>query len=161
VKATFETRVTERSLYPLFDDIASLMSHIEHRLYVELYVHHRDANDIKREALVTYGITGRQFNGVSRVLAGKVSASIESMKLHRSSLEERVASAKSWLKKKDEKITSLTKAIATEERRIHPKSKRVNHPALTGGACGKVPQAQVDQGAQSKGGVGTEQKRFR
>jgi len=37
----------------------------------------------------------------------------------------------------------------------------VNHPALTGGACGKVPQAQVDQGAQLKGGVGAEQKRFR
>jgi hypothetical protein len=37
----------------------------------------------------------------------------------------------------------------------------VNHPALTGGACGTFPQAQVDQGARSKGGAGTEQKRFR
>jgi len=128
VKATFEARVADRSLYPLFDDIASLMSHVERRLYVDLYVHKRDANEVKREALVAYGVTGRQFNGVARALAGKVSASIESMKLYRSSLEERIASAKTWLKKKDRKIASLTKAIAAEGRRINPKSKRARPP---------------------------------
>jgi len=38
---------------------------------------------------------------------------------------------------------------------------KVNHPALTGGACGTFPQAQVDQGARLKRCVGAEQKRFR
>jgi len=75
VKATFEARVADRSLYPLFDDIASLMSHVEHRLYVDLYVHHRDANEVKREALVAYGVTSRQFNGVARVISRNSDAS--------------------------------------------------------------------------------------
>jgi Rad3-related DNA helicase len=57
--------------------------------------------------------------------------------------------------------TLVTTATHSLQSQVVEKDIPVNHPALTGGACGKVPQAQVDQGARSKGGVGTEQKRFR
>jgi IS605 OrfB family transposase len=123
-KATYETRLTDTSLYPLYEDVASLMAGLEHRLYVEVYIQKRTLAEVKREALVTFGVTGRQFNGVSRILSGKVDAALESMKLHRSSLEERISSAESWIKKKERDVNSLAKKIHAEERRIRPTSKR-------------------------------------
>lgn len=127
--ATFEDRVPHQDLYPLFEDIAALMAQVEHRLYVDVYVGHRPVSEVKREYLQTYGITGRQFNAVSRALAGKVDGALESKKLHRSSLQDRIASAEKWLKTTDKKVKAQTKAIAAEEKRLHPKSTRVTAPS--------------------------------
>ena len=123
-KATYETRLINTNLYQLYEDIASLMAVLEHRLYVEVYVKLRPLSEVKREMLAGFGVTGRQFNGVQRILVGKVDGAIESAKLRRTSLQERISSAESWLKKKERDINSLAKKIHAEERRIRPISKR-------------------------------------
>ena len=128
MKVTYETKLRDRDLYPLFDDIAALMSRIEHRLYVEVYVKHRDLGQVKKEMLVACGVTGRQFNGVQRVLAGKADGAIESKKLHRDSLNERISSARTWLKKTERRVDKLTKDIAAEERRVTHPTKRTKPP---------------------------------
>ena len=126
--ATYETRIADRGLYPLLEDIAGLMARLEHCLFVEHYVKGRPLANVKREMLIGFGVTGRQFNGTQRVLAGKVQAVGESAKLHLSSLQGRISSSKSWLKKKEKKAASLTKAIAIEEKRIPLLSKRTKAP---------------------------------
>ncbi len=128
MKATYETRLPDRSLYPLYEDVAALTAHVEHRLYVEVYVHQRDLKDVKRELLESYGVTGRQFNGLARSLAGKVAAALEPMKLHRSALEGRITSAKSWVKEKEKKVAAATKVIRTEEKRARSTSRRTKAP---------------------------------
>lgn len=114
----------DKALCQLLDDIAALMAKVEHRLYVEAYVKKLSLKSLKPKFCEDYGITARYFNGVSALLAGKVHSALESKKLQAKSLEERIASAKSWLKKTDKKVASLTKKIAAEQKRLHPRSKR-------------------------------------
>ncbi|MDR7435721.1 MAG: transposase, partial [Armatimonadota bacterium] len=61
---TFEAKIKDPSIYPILDAIAALMNHVQRHLFVDMYIRRRPLSALKREYLVRFGITARQFNAV-------------------------------------------------------------------------------------------------
>jgi IS605 OrfB family transposase len=89
---TSEARIRpdESGLYPKLNATADLLCQTERWAYRELYQKHREAKDVKREALVKFGITGRQFNGISQLLRGMVAAQKTALFNRKDSLENKL-----------------------------------------------------------------------
>lgn len=89
---TCEAKVRDASVYPLLDAAAELYARAERNLFVDRYVDGRPLKDLKREFLVRFGLTARQFNAIAAELSGKVQAARESARHRVASLRRRTAS---------------------------------------------------------------------
>lgn len=92
VKVTFETRIKDRSLYPLLEAFAALFGCVERTLFRDHYVRGEPLPDCKRRYLPAFGITARMFNAVASVLGGKVKAAHEARKRHARRLRDQIRS---------------------------------------------------------------------
>lgn len=124
---TFETKLPEGQ-HQLFSVIAELSGRVERSLYHDLFIRQRNGNEVKREYLTRFGITGRQYNAIYHTLQGKVEAAREGRKLRISSLKESIASAESAigqaqrdLKRKDLDLKSRHRLKFT----LHQKKRRL------------------------------------
>ena len=74
MQVTFESKVKDVSLDPLFDRMAALYSRVERSLYVDLYGRGLKIKDLKRQHIPKFGITARQSGAIAVGLKGKVKA---------------------------------------------------------------------------------------
>ena len=107
--ATFEAKVFDQALSPLFSSIADLYAQAEHALYVDHYVRGRPETECKREYLGRFRLTARQFNAVAVNLRGKVEAAKEAQKLHIEQLKGAIAAAEKAVKKAERGLSQLGK----------------------------------------------------
>lgn len=90
MEATVGTKIRDGSVYPALDAIADRMAHAERHLFLDRYVHGKSWGALKREYIVRFRMTARQFNSITSDLAGKVNASRDSMLRHLRNLDKRV-----------------------------------------------------------------------
>ena len=84
---TIETRIKGKSVFPLLEQCASLLSRLERLLFTALYVRLEKLTDAKRRFIGEHRITARQFNAVHRQLEAKVESWREARKLHLTAVE--------------------------------------------------------------------------
>ena len=107
--ATFEAKVPDQALSPLFSSIAGLFAQAEHALYVDQYVRGRPVTECKQEYLREFGLTARQFNAAAANLRGKVEAAKEAQKLHIDQIKGAIAAAEKAVKKAERGLAKLGK----------------------------------------------------
>ncbi len=118
MQATFQARIADETVYPVFDAIAHLYGRVERRLYVDLHVHGGSPGALKREYLARYGLTARQFNAVAVTLRGRMDAARESQ-------AEQVAGLRVSVAATERAIGKLQKKYAVLGRR--PRGQRFTH----------------------------------
>lgn len=126
MQATFEAKITDRVLYSALDAIGELCGEVERHLFVDLYIHRRNLTELKKEYLVRFGITARQFNAVNFNLSGKVQAALESQKIQLISVRGQVAGLEKAVKELERKISK--KDMKSRERfrfNLHQKKRRL------------------------------------
>lgn len=64
MESTFQAKIKVEGLTPLFAAIAELYGRAERHLYVDLYLRKRPLKECKREYLIRFGLTARQFNAL-------------------------------------------------------------------------------------------------
>ena len=103
-RVTFSTRVKVRSVYPALDEISDLLNHAKRHLFVDRYVRGKSVAACKKEYLTRFGITARQFNAISRDLAGQVRASREAAGMGLRRLRRRIAHLDRRIRKRTERL---------------------------------------------------------
>jgi IS605 OrfB family transposase len=91
---------------------AELLSHARHWAFKEIHILHRPVAEVKKEAIVNFGLTARQFNGLNTQLEQAVESWREGLKFQIANLGER-------LKALPKTIAILEKKIA-KERKLGP-----------------------------------------
>ncbi len=110
--ATFEAKVRDQALGPLFSSIAELFALAEHALYVDHYVRGRPEKGCKREYLRRFRLTARQFNAIAVDLRGKVDAARAAQKLHIGQLQGAIAAAEKAIRKAERDLAKLGRQVA-------------------------------------------------
>ena len=106
---TYQTRCKLDELASsILDNCSSLYGSIERHLFRDL-IKKLPLNDLKREYLVKYGITARQFNACRVSAEGKIDSVKESRKLRIEELKEKIASLEKKLPKIKNKIITHQK----------------------------------------------------
>jgi len=134
MQVTLCGRIKDKSLYPALDATAKLMEQVERLYFRERFIKHGQPNELKRQFLKEYGITGRQLNGIIFSLAGKVDATkkclqrnLETKERKLEAVKKRIREAltgkdKDWFKihqyerqavRLEDTITKLNKRIAS------------------------------------------------
>jgi hypothetical protein len=103
VKATFEARIKDESVYPALDAIADHLNHTQRHLFVDRYVHLRPSRGLKREYIVRFGVTARQFNAISNDLQGKVNAARKAVARRIRGLRGRISHLRGYVCKLQER----------------------------------------------------------
>ncbi|MDI6894777.1 MAG: transposase [Bacillota bacterium] len=140
VKVTFEAKIKDASLYPLFESFAALFGCVERALFRDRYVRGEPLRDCKRRYLGTFGITARMFNAVAFVLEGKVKAAREARGRHLRALRNQIrALGRSLAELKDRLGRAEARGSKWRLRfQIHQKKRRL--------ACLKARLAQLEAG---------------
>jgi hypothetical protein len=103
-RATFCTRIKDRSIYPALDEISEHLNHAQRHLFVDRYVHRKRLAACKKEYLVRFGITARQFNAIARDLRGKVRAAREACRTRIRRLRNRIAHLDGWVHRRTRRL---------------------------------------------------------
>lgn len=144
---TFETKMKDQSTHPALEAIADHMSHVEQHLFVDRYVHGKPLLALKREYIIKFGITARQFNATSRQLLGKVRSSRKATGQQRRRLTERIFYLHGYLKKLERRIAKekrldrrkkLCFQLHQKKRHLHILEQRLN--SLRGRVSRPVPR---------------------
>ena len=115
---TFQTRlVLDVAQSAALDQYASLYGKVERSLFAAMQTK-ASLNDLKRDFLVRFGITARQFNAVRVGLEGK----IDSIKARRPEL---IVELQSRIKKA-EKVVAVLTLRPTQAAKLHQKKRRLN-----------------------------------
>ena len=136
MQATYQTKVSDKGIYPLLDAIAALCGRAERTLFVDLHVRRRALSECKREYIRNFGLTARQFNALRANLDGKVEAAREGQKNRIAHLQDAIAAAKKAAKKAERDLAKLRNkkvraAQAAEQRHrlrftLHQKRRRLH-----------------------------------
>lgn len=98
MQVTYETKISDKSLYRVLEAYAALYGRVERALFRDLQCRHIPLNDLKQQYQPRFGITARQFNSVRTFLDGKVAACRESRRLQVTTLKDKVASCEKAVK---------------------------------------------------------------
>jgi len=109
-------------------------NHVERILYADMQRTGRKAAYFKKEYLVRFGITARQFNAIARNLEGKIASVLKLLLLQKQDLERRIGKALKVISKiKDEetrhqkkrRLNNLETRLLAVERQITDKEPRI------------------------------------
>ncbi len=106
MQATFQTKIRDEGSYPVLDAIAALFSSLMRRLFVDLYVRGCKPSACKRHYIARYGLTARQFNAITRELAGKVNAAREAAKHRIATLKRQIAATEKAIRRLQKDLAS-------------------------------------------------------
>ncbi|HUW65643.1 MAG TPA: transposase [Spirochaetia bacterium] len=87
--------------YRYFEEMGRLFGSLERRLFVDWHVLGGKWAELKKEYIVKYGITARQFNSLYNSVAGKVSSVREGLKYRESTLRDQIESVEKFIKEKE------------------------------------------------------------
>ncbi|MCG7336491.1 transposase [Sporosarcina sp. ACRSM] len=91
---------SEMPVYDYFQQYAQEFGRIERKLFVDLYVRKRPANQLKIEYCANYQLTARQYNSTKNQLDGRVSSKRKLTKLYIEEAREKFDQTKKFLTKK-------------------------------------------------------------
>lgn len=123
---TWQTRLilsTEEAT--ALDAYAALYGKVERTLFAELAAGKRSKNDLKREYLLRFGITARQFNAIRIGLEGKVRSIQERRPDLIKELAQRITQAKTTITKLRPMRTGTPEQRAKRANKIHQKMRRL------------------------------------
>ena len=106
MQVTFEAKITDTALYPTLAAFAELYGQVERQLFRDLFVSHKNQNDLKRDYLPRYQITARHFNAIRIMLDGKVAAAREGLKLRLTNLKERLEASDKAIRALEKQLNS-------------------------------------------------------
>ncbi|MBC7597880.1 MAG: transposase [Polaromonas sp.] len=110
MQLSFQTRLT---LAPVvdqcFDAFGALFGSVERTLYADI-ARGRKAHDLKSFYCAEYGLSARQFNGLRIQLEGKISSTVELLKLRKTELKRHIDATKRFLKKLATSLETQSKA---------------------------------------------------
>jgi IS605 OrfB family transposase len=104
VKATFSQRIRDESVYPALIDISEHLSHVGRHLFVDRYVRRNPLTKCKKEYVARFGITARQFNGLSMDLDAIVSSIRRSAHGRVRRLAARAARLGKWIERQARRL---------------------------------------------------------
>ncbi|MFC6603356.1 hypothetical protein ACFQDF_20295 [Ectobacillus funiculus] len=122
---TYQTRLWNDSVFgnktafQFLQEIAELFGRIERRLFVDLSIHKRSVNKVKKEYQTKYGINARQFNSVRMQVEGKTKSAASLRELRMEELEIKMQSIEKTIKTKQKKKENLHKKLV-KIKQTHP-----------------------------------------
>jgi IS605 OrfB family transposase len=99
METTLRARVHFEEVYPILDAMGEHLGSCRRSIFKDLKTKARPLKEIKREALVKYGITARQFNSIRYELQGLIKANEENKKSHIGKILRRIQNRRDQLKK--------------------------------------------------------------
>ena len=108
---TLEARIDDRRCHDALRQVNAFLCDVSHKLWVDLHIKGHPLADVKREALVKHGISGRHFNSIRTLLDGKAASIRELNELHQKELEGAI-------KETSKSIRSLEKDVKIYGRKL-------------------------------------------
>jgi IS605 OrfB family transposase len=120
LQLTIKTRVKERDVFPILDEMASEYSSIKRRLFSEITKNVKNRTELKKEFIAQYQITARQYNSMWCEVTGNISSVNELKKLNIKNLGNKIKSLKKKLDdtKSKFKIHQWKRKLSTLETKL-------------------------------------------
>lgn len=74
MQLTLKTRIKDKSVFPLLDEMTTEYSSLKRRLFAEITREKKNRNELKKEFIAQYEITARQFNSMWSEINGSISS---------------------------------------------------------------------------------------
>jgi IS605 OrfB family transposase len=97
LQLTVKTRIKDKSVFPILDEMALEYSSIKRRLFAEINKNVKNRSELKKEFIARFQITARQFNSMWCEVSGSISSVNELKKLNIKNLEYKITSLKKKL----------------------------------------------------------------
>jgi len=132
MEATFQTKLP---YIEYLDVYAAYFSMLARRLFVDLLIHNKSQNNLKKEYMRKYGLTARQFNSLIYSIKGIGASYVELLRIRIEELEEKIAYLEQWIAKQETKLKKIKdrteeKAIRKRKRllfKLHQKRRRLRN----------------------------------